>query len=180
MISNHEFMYYRSHLRMDSILFGSVLAVWQNPILDGARAWRPGWASFVLALALLVFTLAYRDPAFREILRYSVQGIGLFVVYSFIMARKSFMNTILKLPPFQLIGRYSYAIYLVHVPILFMVEQNLTSTHALWRGLLAAMLTLVISGLIHVIVEKPAARLRHAFSSAATPGEKPAPLQAAT
>jgi len=50
--------YYASDTRIDSILFGCILA-----------------------LSLLIFSLIYREEVFRETLRYTLQGIALMPIF---------------------------------------------------------------------------------------------------
>ena len=160
-----EMMYYRSHLRMDSILFGCCLAFWQNPILDRGKAWKPRWLPFGIALALILMTIVIRNSLFRETLRYTVQGIALFVIYSFILSSISVVTSVLRSWPLQVIGRFSYSIYLVHVPLLMLVDQNMASQNMAVRGVMAAALTVLTSWAINVLVEKPLARIRKRFST---------------
>src|SRR5207249_1422881 len=74
--------YYWSHTRLDSILFGCCLALWQNPIMDG-DAWRPKHWHAMLATAAILLTFVVRDQVFRETIRYSIQGAALFVLFSY-------------------------------------------------------------------------------------------------
>jgi peptidoglycan/LPS O-acetylase OafA/YrhL len=70
--------YYASDTRIDSIIFGAILALVKNPSTDEA----PISANHMrialsLSACLLLFSLLYRSPAFRETFRYSVQGVAL-------------------------------------------------------------------------------------------------------
>jgi peptidoglycan/LPS O-acetylase OafA/YrhL len=71
--------YMASDTRFDSIFFGCALAIGMNPVLDGPsgsdRLWK--WLLFPAALALLIFTFAFRAEWFRETVRYSLQGLAL-------------------------------------------------------------------------------------------------------
>jgi peptidoglycan/LPS O-acetylase OafA/YrhL len=158
-------IYYRSHLRMDSILFGCCLAFWRNPVLDPETAYRPGYVAAALAVVAMLATLLIRNDMFRETLRYSAQGAALYVLYAFVLGRQTFVNRILKAEPMQIIGRYSYVIYLLHVPFYQMIEQNLPSQNALIIGVLTAALTLAVAAILNQLVERPLARLRKSFAA---------------
>jgi peptidoglycan/LPS O-acetylase OafA/YrhL len=161
-----KIMYYRSHLRMDSILFGCILALWENPILDKGKFRPPTWIALLAALLLLIDTVVLRNPLLRETIRYSVQGICMVMVYSFILSRETLVNVILRSWPMQIVGRYSYVIYLVHVPILMALQAHSGAMGMFGVGVLGAILTLLLAAIIHQVVEKPAARLRHHFATA--------------
>jgi hypothetical protein len=71
-----------------------------------ARAPRPCWPS-----------LAYREPVFRETLRYSVQGLALVGIILPLVAapRVGALVKILEIAPLRWMGRRSYAAYLWHM-----------------------------------------------------------------
>lgn len=150
--------YLWTHTRIDSILFGSCLALWNNPVLD-QQPWRPrGWHA-LLALGLMAGTFAYRDPVFRETARYSLQGAALFVLFSYALQDKGLVSKALSSWPARQIGLYSYTLYLVHAPLFILVEQRL-GLHGAARTAVVLALSLTYAALMYVIVERPAAALR--------------------
>ncbi len=161
-----EMMHLRSHLRMDSILFGCCLAFWQNPIIDRATAWRPSWKHLWMAVTVIVMTLAVRNELFRATIRYTLQGMALFVVFSFILSHQTFINSILRLSPLQLVGKYSYSIYLLHMPLLLLVRNQLPGHSSLVIGIISAVLAIAVSALIYLLCERPLANYRRTFSNA--------------
>ena len=68
--------YMASDTRIDSILFGCALAVWNNPVLDPVPLNERRWKYFYVPLAVLLLAccLSARGDSFRETVRYSVQG----------------------------------------------------------------------------------------------------------
>ena len=71
--------YYASDTRFDNILYGCLLAIAANPVMD-----RPlisdVWMKYLFlpaGFALLLATLLFRNEAFRETLRYTLQGIAM-------------------------------------------------------------------------------------------------------
>src|SRR5262249_2568305 len=79
-----ERTHFATDTRVDSILFGGALALHGNPALDGpSRFSEACWKRRILpvALVVLLFTFVYRGAAFRETLRYSLQGIALVPVF---------------------------------------------------------------------------------------------------
>lgn len=169
--------YVATDTHFDSILFGCILAVYGNPMLDGAsrigaRTWK--YALMPAGVGLLLLTLVYRDGAFRETFRYTLQGIALFPI--FIAA--------LRFPawgPFRLLntriaswlGVLSYSLYLVHHIVLHAIEAHV-HTSALGQGTLAFVLSVAAAWLIYRLVEQPCARLRKYLPELAA--RKPAQL----
>jgi peptidoglycan/LPS O-acetylase OafA/YrhL len=123
-----ERTYYASDTRIDSIIYGCILAVVANPVRDRHRtsAMSPGqWALFITALGTFLLTLLYRDTAFRETVRYSLQGLALMPLFYFAIRfsdNKLFRN-LNSLWAIKL-GTYSYAIYLVHLVVINVIATN--------------------------------------------------------
>jgi peptidoglycan/LPS O-acetylase OafA/YrhL len=122
--------YYGSDTRIDSIVFGCLLALlanptpekWRtpNPLLSPIPATLLGGAAFALAMAIV-----WRDPFFRETFRYSLQGLALMPVFYFaIRYAAQFPFTLLNHPWVAKIGIYSYAMYLIHHVVISYVDKN--------------------------------------------------------
>ena len=102
--------------RIDSIAFGCLLAVLAHRNPDGLvkkfgdRRW------LGVALILLASTMLVRDEAFRETLRYSLQGIAFFIVFChlFYSSAESWLRDILQSNWLVYIGKISYSLYLYH------------------------------------------------------------------
>ncbi|MDX5028634.1 hypothetical protein, partial [Streptococcus suis] len=92
-----------------------VLAVWQNPMLD-EDAWRPRPWHVALALLVIALTLALRAPAFRETLRYTLQGGALFVLFSATIQARGPVARLLAQRWLRVVALFSYTLYLVHMP----------------------------------------------------------------
>jgi peptidoglycan/LPS O-acetylase OafA/YrhL len=120
--------YYASDTRIDSIIYGCILALVINP----ARGLRcrgtmsqGQWALLATALGTLLLTLLYRDITFRETVRYSLQGLALMPLFYFAIRfsdnplfRHLNSRWVIKL------GTYSYAIYLIHHVVINMIAKN--------------------------------------------------------
>jgi len=83
-----ERRYYSSDTRVDSIVFGCLLALAANPRDEKPGASNPflqPTSAAILAAAAIVMmvTIAWRDGYFRETLRYSLQGLALMPVFYF-------------------------------------------------------------------------------------------------
>ena len=122
---NRFYIYYWSHTRIDSILFGCLLAVFNNPYTSDRVFIGGRLGYFILGCVLIVFTLIYRDPLFRETGRYTLQGIALFLVFNFLIRDSGVFSNILQVKPLKVVADYSYVLYLIHVPILKSCENVL-------------------------------------------------------
>ncbi|WP_165585321.1 acyltransferase [Roseococcus sp. SYP-B2431] len=154
------YTYYWSHTRVDSILFGCILALWQNPVLE-RHAWRPRPAHVAAALFFLLMTFAYRNEAFRETIRYTIQGLCLFVLFSAVMQTGGPVRAILTSWPLQRIGLYSYTLYLIHMVALALFEFNMPWLGRVGWGVAAALASLAYAAVLYAWVERPLARIRH-------------------
>ena len=110
--------YYASDTRIDSIIYGCILAVIANPLRQSHRAQTMSlgqWAIFAVALGGLLMTLVYRSPFFRETFRYSLQGLALMPIFFYaIRYSGNALFRHLNSTVLSRLGVYSYTIYLIH------------------------------------------------------------------
>jgi len=154
-------MYYWSHTRIDSILFGCCLALNNNPALDPDSK-RPGKIAVSIAVAALIFCLAYRSGFFRETFRYTIQGCALYVIFAFAIHDKGSILNILRSKPLSIIGLYSYTLYLIHVEIIT-IFATYVSSNILILIVLAGLAAMGYCALMYTFIERPFARLRKAL-----------------
>lgn len=146
--------YIWTHTRLDSILFGCILAMYQNPMLD-EDAWRPKPWQAALALLLVVSTFSTGNEVFRQTFRYSIQGVGLFVLFSYVLSGGSrTVNSVLGSRPFVWIGLLSYTLYLCHMAI-FEAVRTTFHLNPLIAGIAGLPLAIVIAQLMRTSVEVP-------------------------
>jgi peptidoglycan/LPS O-acetylase OafA/YrhL len=125
-----ERTYYSSDTRVDSIVFGCLLALAANPKAASSETSNPlrqQTSAMLLAAAAIVvlMTIVWRDDYFRETFRYSLQGLALMPVFYFaIRYAKHFPFTLLNNPWVGRIGVYSYAIYLIHHIVINLIEKS--------------------------------------------------------
>jgi len=165
--------------RVDSLLFGCVLALYGNPALDplGAvpeRVWK--WALFPLGLAGLLVSFALGGQLeFRESVRYTIQGILLIPVFVTVVRWPTWLPVrFLNHPAVKFVGVLSYSLYLLHMVVIGALEHY--GVHGVWLPVAALALCLAGSFLLHVSVERPLARVRkqlHASRPSARPAAAP-------
>ena len=137
--------YFATDTRIDSIIFGALLALWSNPFDradGGSRMNLRQWGWVLASGGLLAFTLLYRDDAFRETYRYTLQGIALYPLFYFsIRYHGNLIFRPLNSAILSRIGVWSYSIYLIHFVVIKLIA-------ALWPGLEGRPLVLAVAGTI--------------------------------
>jgi peptidoglycan/LPS O-acetylase OafA/YrhL len=161
--------YIASDTRFDSMLFGCALAVWGNPVLDLPSSTKPNvweWLAVLGGVGLLLVSFLFRDPAFRESARYSIQGIGLYPLF-FVAVRypKLLLTRFLNWKPVRFVGTLSYSLYLVHQVAIYVVEMQAGA--GVWQGALALLISGLLSWSIYRLIEAPCAKLRRRLSATA-------------
>lgn len=152
-------VYYWSHTRIDSILFGCCLALYNNPILD-RDAWRPHLIAATGAVGVLLFCLLFRDPIFRQTLRYSLQGAALYVVFSYALHDRGWLARLLSSRPCRLVSLYSYTFYLAHVIIIRLCQDYLHIGSLVPLVLVSGAATMAYCAIMYHFVERPLAQRR--------------------
>ncbi len=154
--------YVATDTRVDSILAGCILAVWNNPVLDrgGVSDRALKWLWLPVGLAMVGFSLVYRRFEFEQTFRYTLQSFGLLPV--FIAAVRwhdwgpfKLLNTRLA----KLGGLLSYSMYLTHTTVIWAFEQRTRWPEPLRAAAALAVVTL-LAWLIYLAVERPIGRLR--------------------
>ncbi len=190
---HHPRICHATDTRLDALLFGCALAVWGNPALDPTRRGRRFWITLGVpaGVALLLVSFAIRGTAFRETLRYTLQGLALFPVF---IAAIRYSNwsvfRALNWSWVRRLGVWSYSFYLTHSIIIACVQQWLKlpagsdgRTRFLWlvlQGVVAFAVSLLASALIYRSVEKPCTRLRQRLMRVSLPkNSAPGPRVAA-
>jgi peptidoglycan/LPS O-acetylase OafA/YrhL len=161
-----ERTYVASDTRVDSILFGCILAVYGNPMLDPCRIAERWWKYLWLPLsaAVLLITFVVLDPRFQQTFRYTLQGLALFALFVVAVRYPDWGPCrVLNLRWVRFLGVLSYSLYLVHPTILFGLHQWLPG-HPVLLGILGLGLSVLLSTAIYHVIEKPCAALRKRLS----------------
>lgn len=162
-----ERTYYGSDTRVDSILFGSLLAVHGNPVMDQQSYSQRVWKYFFLpgGIVLILFSLLYRSPEFQETFRYTIQGIGLYPIF---VTGIRFSNwglfPFLNLNWVRFLGLLTYSLYLVHHTVIYAVNDYLPQLPGLMQGTVSLLISLALAYAIYLFIETPIAQMRKKFS----------------
>jgi peptidoglycan/LPS O-acetylase OafA/YrhL len=163
-----DWTYYATDTRIDSLLFGCIMALWLNPVMDKSpaishRAWTAICAAAVLAL---LGSFLYRSPAFRDSLRYTIQGIALFPLFwCAVRYAGSPIFSWLNLRPVRALGLISYTLYLCHFAAI-QLTGKLLGVSGLTRGLVAFAIAVAFSAACYLVIERRFALLRRQLHGA--------------
>ena len=175
-----ERTYVASDTRVDSILFGCLLAVYGNPFLDmptcSAERIKNFWVPVAVAALIVSFGLGRIWHDFDQTLRYTVQGAALIPIFIAAVRYPTWgIFRWLNVPWVRFVGLLSYSLYLLHTTVLYGI-QRWTHWHAPLVGLASLAVSLALATLIYHFVEKPCARLRKRLSHVRRPIETPVPV----
>ena len=168
-----ERTYVSSDTRVDSILFGCLLAVYGNPFLDmptcSAERIKNFWVPLASVVLIASFGLGRIWHDFDQTLRYTVQGAALIPIFIAAVRYPGWgIFRWLNVPWVRFVGLLSYSLYLLHTTVLYAIGHH-THWHAPAVGLASLAVSLGLATLIYHFVEKPCARLRKKLSHVRRP-----------
>lgn len=168
-----ERTYLATDTRFDSMLFGCCLAVFNNPALDLPKRDRPSAGEIAWLIGgcvTLVASFVVRNAVFRETLRYSLQGIGLFPIFVTAVRYPNWgPYPFLQLRFVRYVGTISFTLYLVH-QVVFSVLADHGIIQPTVTLPLAFVLSLALASFSWFAIEKPCAGLRRRFASVRASG----------
>jgi peptidoglycan/LPS O-acetylase OafA/YrhL len=167
--------YYATDTRIDSILFGCILALgWNRNITNNVpardRSARPNlmslrqWLLFAGAVCVLLATLLIREDAFRQTWRYSIQGIALTPIFYFaIKYNSNHLFKYLNTKTMNTLGTFSYFIYLIHLIVMTVIASTQIPLLTRPTGLIASSLLISVfyAMFLNSFVDPYFRRLRH-------------------
>jgi peptidoglycan/LPS O-acetylase OafA/YrhL len=169
--------------RIDSILYGCILAVSFNPALDVESKSHTGvpWvviSALLLGCGLLISPLMTSDLRFHQGLGFTFQGLGLMpIFYVCIRYQRHWTVRWLNWSLLRKVGAWSYTLYLVHGIALSLTAKWL-GAGLVYNAGVALLLSVVFSAAMYRIVERPCAGLRRRLSRArAGPDQTPPEYQ---
>lgn len=158
-----EHIYMRSDTRFDSLLWGCLLAILSNN--GSAEKLMPSKAMVPLlavSLAIISFCFLYRNNAFRETWRYSLQGFALMPIFFYAITRSDLLAfRWLNWRPLAKIGTWSYSIYLIHYVILSSIKFYGIQLPPLAAFFVAAIGGIIYAAILDKYIESPVRILRN-------------------
>ncbi len=156
--------YLATDTRLDNLLFGCIMGVWMNPVMDNQHLFSASKiikiSVFLLALATLLFTFLYRNEEFRSTVRYTIQGIALIPIFWLAVKESDWpVFHILNIRPMRFMGIISYMFYLSHSFWLYIAALAIPQ-NKFAMALFGFFMTFLFSTLTYYLLELPFSRLR--------------------
>ena len=158
-----EYFYLRTELRIDSIAFGVLAAsLCEMPRGRALIQFLIRPLPVAAAVLVLIFCFAYREPFFRETLRYSLLAAAIAVGMSAIVfsARYAPANWLLNAAPVVWVGRLSYSLYVWHLATGEAVKYEFSGPAARYRRVAALAACVAMAALSYYALEQPLIGLR--------------------
>jgi peptidoglycan/LPS O-acetylase OafA/YrhL len=164
------YCYYATDTRADSILYGSMMSILcmqpnlGHKILKATSNW------LYIGLAILVSSFVIKDEAMRQSFRYTLQGIGLFLVFSGLLFsnKHKILKSVLEHPVSRFVGRISYSLYLWHFALFHIFEKTLAINHT-QLVLLSTVVSFALATFSYYCVETPLINFRKTLSKKKKP-----------
>lgn len=159
-------VYFSTHTRMDSILWGCIASILLFEIRSERYQKILADQKFLALGFLLIFlSVAIRNNAFRETWLFSFQGIGLLLIIpSLGFKRRKTAMLLLENKLLIFIGKISYSLYLFHW-VASKFANSKAAEHSLSWQLIFWPMALLLSLSSFYFVEKPFVALRRRFGS---------------
>jgi peptidoglycan/LPS O-acetylase OafA/YrhL len=161
-------IYYATDTRIDSILYGCIMATICNPVDKEGQNGFSSQSVFLIfgSVVLLLLSLIIRGDAFRETVRYSIQGIALMPLfyYSVKYSEHPFFSW-LNWEWMRTLGVYSYFIYLIHLVVIRSIEYQGISNSIPTKIVLTAIISIAFAFMIDKYIDVHFAKIRKKFRS---------------
>ncbi|MFZ6690796.1 acyltransferase family protein [Undibacterium sp. SXout20W] len=158
----HYRIYKATDTRADSIMYGTgfaiLLARYPKVIAVFQRR-----ETLVLGIAMMLFSLFWRDENFRESYRYSLQGMALACMFSCIVLNDTFASRFLSSAPLNYLGKVSYSLYLYHWLVFGVITVWMPALSLPLRITLMIVASVVLADLSFRFVERPSLNFGRKF-----------------
>lgn len=153
---SHYRIYKATDTRFDSIVYGVLFSVLSRNI-KFVRVVSSGHA-LVVGFSLLVLSLLITDPAYRETLRYSMQGLALMLVFQHLLFKSDVLMAILRFKFILFFGKISYSLYLYHWLVFVVIEHYFKMGPIWFKLILMIPISIIFATISFYYVERPGLR----------------------
>lgn len=166
----------RTDTRADALLWGCILAICFNPMMDAPRGSDFLWRWFAAPVGLVLIVLANLGTHFESHVGYTIQSLGicLFVIPA-VRFPKFWMFAPLNWSVVDWFGKISYSFYLLHYLVIWTFV-SLIDMNGFLSTLLSFAVTTLVAWIMYYFVEQPFARLRRRRSRVGESSSRPAGL----
>jgi len=164
-------------MRMDTLMTGAALAYFvqclpSRRLPDRASRWL-GWGLVplaVLGLFAVPQTVTWYSPWMGWIGYVLVAGAAMVVIADLVAGRHSLIARPLSWRPVVFVGKISYGLYLVHLPVYYMVEKLIPDAPLIVRLGVKVPVSIALAAISYRLIEERCLRMKARF-------ENPAPVK---
>lgn len=159
-----KYNYFATESRIDTILFGCLLALVAAEAARGSQSLRKKLSfcsiPWVVGVATVVLfaTLFGPGDVYRHALRYTLQSMLIFIIVAGLLFGEgkglARARGMLSLGPMLFLGRISYSLYLWHLPVAFFLERLMPATGPVY-GWISLAVSLAVASASYYWFEKP-------------------------
>jgi peptidoglycan/LPS O-acetylase OafA/YrhL len=157
-------IYFSSHTRMDSILWGCLCALvskYQATFFQ----WLQQRTVCIIGCLLVLCSLLIPNFLYKQLFQFTTQGIGIFLILPFLQTNNhTWLVRTLTHPWLIFIGKISYSLYLFHWVAAKITSQWFPSYSLQWQ-LCFWLMVIILTLSSYYLVEKPFVALRKKFGS---------------
>ncbi|MEQ1872284.1 MAG: acyltransferase [Ilumatobacteraceae bacterium] len=151
--SDRDLIYNGTHTRAAELLIGVLLAI-HAPVLRRFTREVIGWIAFAGFVAIVALSSIGDDWIYRGGLA-AFALISAALVVAAIGAERSVFTTVFGARPLVAVGRWSYALYLIHWPIYLALDADRTHLRPVPLFAVRTVLAVALAALITTVVERP-------------------------
>lgn len=182
-----QYTYFSTLCRLDSLCIGALIAVAvrNNFIIQKIEKIIPYiFKTLFVVLVAAIFWGRPKAPADQFLEPVSTLLFSIFfasmILYGFSNHKNNYVKRILELKVLRFFGKYSYSMYIFHVPILVLLrpvlfkflQKNIPHTIAyVTDNLICLLLVIAVSQLTWYLIEKPSLKLKRFFKHTITKAE---------
>lgn len=161
----HDRVYKSTDTRFDAIMFGVIFAI--SSFIYGVKIVEKTSSNAALALGMLLIliSLAIRNDDFRESLRYTIQGVGLFLLFGGMLTPAAVASKVLGCAFFLYLGKISYSLYLWHWAVYVIMQRTWDPNHSVVAAGIMILLSIVIAHFSQKYIERNSLKWRGRFTS---------------
>lgn len=165
----HDYNYYLTHTRLDSILYGCILGflLYRSNSSQIVVNFLSSKIILLASILVLISSFIFRDSLYREVFRYTFQGAALFSVFFNIISAKTgkIMTWLFTNSLIIYIGKLSYSLYMYHWIVNIVWSTTFAGFHGFFPTTVAIFSTLGLSILSFKLVEQPFVKIRRKLGS---------------
>jgi len=157
-------IYFSSHTRMDSILWGCLCALICRHYVVFFQ-WLQQRTVWAIGCLLVLSSLLIPYFLYKQLFQFTTQGIGLLLILPFLQTNEhAWVVRLLTSPWLIFIGKISYSLYLFHWVAAKITSQFFTVYELHWQ-LCFWLMVIILTLSSYYLIEKPFVALRKRFGS---------------